>query len=234
MTLFDTEDNEETGHFSQIRRIKSQKSEGRCLSKTDGILKRAYIKRDISVGNDSCCIPEHLKDLYVITVATKGQQESKVIAYLLNKRSFNDEEHVMGSNQAEGPIVRTEQESENLRTVKTRAQYRKDLSTNLVIEEEKEVQCRKWNKKEKWVPWAGNYKMVKLQQLQEEDEYIGPIMKAKQENKKQSSAAITALSPATRQYWLLWDVLEVQDGVPMLYLHLALEYHPALTISTNN
>ncbi|KAL3858804.1 hypothetical protein ACJMK2_009057 [Sinanodonta woodiana] len=132
---------------------------------------------------------------------------------IADRRSFNDEEHVMGSNQAEGPIVRTEQESENLRTVKTRAQYGKDLSTKLVIEEEKEVQCRKGNKTDKLVPWAGNYNMVKLQQLQEEDEDIGPIMKAKQENKQQSSAAITALSPSTRHYWLLWDVLEVQDGV---------------------
>ncbi|KAL3866630.1 hypothetical protein ACJMK2_043914 [Sinanodonta woodiana] len=78
---------------------------------------------------------------------------------IADRRSFNDEEHVMGSNQAEGPIVRTEQESENLRTVKTRAQYGKDLITKLVIEEEKEVQCRKENKTDKWVPWAGNYNM---------------------------------------------------------------------------
>ncbi|KAL3883059.1 hypothetical protein ACJMK2_029352 [Sinanodonta woodiana] len=67
MTLFDTEDNEET-KFT-----------------TEGNLKRADIKRDITVGNDSCCIPEHLQDLYVSTVATKGQQELKVIADLLNK-----------------------------------------------------------------------------------------------------------------------------------------------------
>ncbi|KAL3861276.1 hypothetical protein ACJMK2_007319 [Sinanodonta woodiana] len=67
MTLFDTEDNKETGNFGQIRTI------------------RTDVKRDITVGNDSCCIPEHLQDLYVSTVATKGQQESKVIADLLNK-----------------------------------------------------------------------------------------------------------------------------------------------------
>ncbi|KAK3602191.1 hypothetical protein CHS0354_004707 [Potamilus streckersoni] len=36
--------------------------------------------------------------------------------------TFIDEEHVMGSNHAVGPIVRTELESANLRTVKTRAQ----------------------------------------------------------------------------------------------------------------
>ncbi|KAL3858837.1 hypothetical protein ACJMK2_009088 [Sinanodonta woodiana] len=90
--------NEETGNFSQIRRIKSQKSEGQYLSKTEGNLKRADVKRDITVGNDSCCIPEHLQDLYVSTVATKGQQESKVIADLLNRfaNTFSRDDNDLG------------------------------------------------------------------------------------------------------------------------------------------
>jgi hypothetical protein len=98
MTLFDTEDNEETGNFSQIRRIKNQKSEGQCLSKMEGNFKRADVKRDITVGNDSCCIPEHLQDLYVSTVATKGQHESKVIADLLNKfaNTFSRDDNDLG------------------------------------------------------------------------------------------------------------------------------------------
>ncbi|KAL3883060.1 hypothetical protein ACJMK2_029353 [Sinanodonta woodiana] len=85
---------------------------------------------------------------------------------IADRRSFNEEDNVMDSNQSEDPIVSTEQKSENLITVNTRAQYGKDLSTKLVIEEEKEVQCRKRNKTDKWVPWAGNSNMVKLQQLQ--------------------------------------------------------------------
>jgi transposase InsO family protein len=59
----------------------------------------------------------------------------------------------------------------------------------------------------------GGRSTKQLTQLQNEDTDIGPILQAKSNDTKITSEELLSMSPASRQYSLLWDTLEVRDGL---------------------
>ncbi len=64
-----------------------------------------------------------------------------------------------------------------------------------------------------FVPWACNKSLEDLQKMQSFDPDISCILEAKKANKRPSCNDVLALSPASRHYWVLWDVLFVHDGI---------------------
>ena len=63
--------------------------------------------------------------------------------------------------------------------------------------------------------WANTRSAEDLQKLQREDSDIGPIINAKLKDKRPTSQDMVTCSPATRHYWILWDLLVIQDGILM-------------------
>jgi len=59
----------------------------------------------------------------------------------------------------------------------------------------------------------GGRSAKQLLQLQKEDPDTGPILKAKGANNKITSEEMLTLSPAARQYAILWDVLEIRNDL---------------------
>ena len=62
----------------------------------------------------------------------------------------------------------------------------------------------------KWF-WVKN--AVKVRELQLQDPSIGPLLLAKESENKPLAKELVTASPASRHYWLLWDQLEVRNGV---------------------
>ena len=54
---------------------------------------------------------------------------------------------------------------------------------------------------------------IELQKAQNDDTDIGLILRAKRTNNRPTSQEMTTKSPAARQYWLLWDSLEIHNDV---------------------
>ena len=61
--------------------------------------------------------------------------------------------------------------------------------------------------------WAGGLSLEEIRKLQENDPDINPIITAKRAGKRPNSDAVATCSPATRHYWVIWDMLSLRDGV---------------------
>ena len=59
--------------------------------------------------------------------------------------------------------------------------------------------------------WVKN--ATKVRELQLQDPNIGPSLLAKEDGNKPLAKNYVTASPASRHYWLLWDQLEVRNGV---------------------
>ena len=64
-----------------------------------------------------------------------------------------------------------------------------------------------------YAPWANGWSTAELQTLQYEDPDIGPILIAKASGIKPGSGDMVCKSPACHHYWILWDLLTVQQGL---------------------
>ena len=62
-------------------------------------------------------------------------------------------------------------------------------------------------------PWVVQDSAVELQEKQLKDPDIAPIIKWKEDGKRPFGPTVAITSPATRNYWLYWDNLSLQDGV---------------------
>ena len=62
-------------------------------------------------------------------------------------------------------------------------------------------------------PWVVQDSAVELREKQLKDPDIAPIIKWKEDGKCPFGPMVAAMSPATRNYWLYWDNLSLQDGV---------------------
>ena len=63
------------------------------------------------------------------------------------------------------------------------------------------------------IAWAGDKSVADLNRLQDADEDIGPILRAKLANDRPAGRALVTMSPGCRHYWILWDSLVIQDGL---------------------
>ena len=61
--------------------------------------------------------------------------------------------------------------------------------------------------------WASEQNQSTIRSLQYEDPDISPILQAKIQDCKPSASTMARYSPATRHYWIIWDVLETKDGI---------------------
>ena len=64
-----------------------------------------------------------------------------------------------------------------------------------------------------FVPWTGGHSVSDLKQLQREDPDIAPILAAKLAGTKPSSRDMVSSSPASRHYWVLWDLIFLEQGL---------------------
>jgi hypothetical protein len=55
--------------------------------------------------------------------------------------------------------------------------------------------------------------VAEIKKSQEDDPDVKVVLEAKSEGKRPPDRDIAAMSPASRHYFLLWDALEVTDGV---------------------
>lgn len=69
------------------------------------------------------------------------------------------------------------------------------------------------NKPSKTLSWSSNRSQADLRELQEQDTDIGPILKAKTNDRRPRSEEVLALSPASRHYWVVWESLVIKDGL---------------------
>ena len=58
--------------------------------------------------------------------------------------------------------------------------------------------------------WASEQNQSTIRSLQYEDPDISPILQAKIQDCKPSASTMARYSPATRHYWIIWDVLETK------------------------
>ena len=63
------------------------------------------------------------------------------------------------------------------------------------------------------IPWAGDYTIPQLRQMQSNDPDIGPVIVWLIDNRRPSSSHVARLSPCTRHYWNLWSTLVMKDGL---------------------
>ena len=63
------------------------------------------------------------------------------------------------------------------------------------------------------LPDLTGYTLGKLSALQAADPDIGPIFTAKIEDSRPTGAIMITRSPASRHYWILWEALEMVNGV---------------------
>lgn len=61
--------------------------------------------------------------------------------------------------------------------------------------------------------WDPKFASEQIRQNQAKDPDINPVLKAKLEGCKPSSHEMLMQSPAARHYWILWDNLDLKDGV---------------------
>ena len=62
-------------------------------------------------------------------------------------------------------------------------------------------------------PWVVQDSAVELWEKQLKDPDIAPVIKWKEDGKRPFGPMVAVTSPATRNYWLYWDNLSLQDGV---------------------
>ena len=62
-------------------------------------------------------------------------------------------------------------------------------------------------------PWTGGHSIANLKTLQSNDPDISPILEAKAVDVKPSSSDMVDKSPATRHYWIIWDLLFLKNGL---------------------
>jgi transposase InsO family protein/DNA-binding MarR family transcriptional regulator len=62
-------------------------------------------------------------------------------------------------------------------------------------------------------PWTDLKSPEEMANIQSKDPDIGPIFKAKCEDKKPGSAEMVTASPATRHFWIIWDNIHLQNGM---------------------
>ncbi|MCG7868952.1 MAG: DDE-type integrase/transposase/recombinase [Candidatus Thiodiazotropha taylori] len=58
-----------------------------------------------------------------------------------------------------------------------------------------------------------NLSAAEVSKYQKDDPDIGPILEAKLSGKKPTSQEMVTKSPTCRHYWIIWDSLEVRDGI---------------------
>ena len=68
---------------------------------------------------------------------------------------------------------------------------------------------------EQWVPWSNGYSIKDLQDMQEEDSDIGPVIKWFSSGSKPEGSIAASASPATRHYLQCWDALVLKNGILM-------------------
>ena len=66
-----------------------------------------------------------------------------------------------------------------------------------------------------WVPWSNGYSIKDLQDMQEEDSDIGPVVKWFSSGSKPEGSIAASASPATRYYLQCWDALVLKNGILM-------------------
>ena len=60
---------------------------------------------------------------------------------------------------------------------------------------------------------VANLSAAEVSKYQKDDPDIGPILEAKLSGKKPTSQEMATKSPTCRHYWIIWDSLEVRDGI---------------------
>ncbi|KAL3868332.1 hypothetical protein ACJMK2_041149 [Sinanodonta woodiana] len=173
------EDVEVASNFNAARRIKLQ-SIGKKQRKAEAIEATNNTKSpsELAMEDESCEVPEHLKELHTNAVGTKGYEEAKAIARLLRKfqNVFSRDDNDLGSGQAEGPES-PDQQTATLRGVKTRSQARTKDKAN---QEKEKVEVD-----------------LTMRKLQEADEDIGPILSARLKNTRPTGTSMATTSPVS-------------------------------------
>ena len=67
--------------------------------------------------------------------------------------------------------------------------------------------------------WSEGLSQADLRLRQEEDVDIGPILTAKVKGVKPTSSEMITMSPTSRHYWMLWDILEIRNGILFKQFH---------------